>query len=91
VRTADGRTFRVEPIDDPAGVPMPDEFEPSRLARRTLQIVAVLAVVGLVLLLAPGLGEVRDLLTEARPEWVALAVAFEALSCASYSGAAQTW
>jgi hypothetical protein len=51
----------------------------------------VLAVVVTVLLLAPGLGEVRDLLTEARPEWVALAVAFEALSCASYSGAAQTW
>jgi uncharacterized membrane protein YbhN (UPF0104 family) len=63
---------------------MPDEFEPRRLVRRTLQIVAVLAVVGLVLLLAPGLGEVRDLLTEARPEWVALAVAFEAMSCVCY-------
>src|SRR5215211_594591 len=84
LRTPDGRTFRVTPIDQPAGVAMPDEFEPSRLVRRTLQIVALLAVVGLVLLLAPGLGEVRDLLTEARPEWVALAVAFEALSCVSY-------
>jgi uncharacterized protein (TIRG00374 family) len=84
LRTADGRSFRVEPIDRAAGVEMPDEFEPSRLARRTLQIVAVLAVVGLVLLLAPGLGEVRDLLGEARPGWVALAVAFEAMSCVSY-------
>jgi uncharacterized membrane protein YbhN (UPF0104 family) len=65
-------------------VTLPDEFEPKKLRRRTLQIVAVLAVVGLVLLLAPGLGQVRDLLTEARPEWVALAVAFEALSCVSY-------
>jgi uncharacterized protein (TIRG00374 family) len=37
-----------------------------------------------VLLLAPGLGEVRRLLGDARPEWVALGVAFEALSCASY-------
>jgi uncharacterized protein (TIRG00374 family) len=63
---------------------MPGELEPRRLARRTLQIVAVLAVAGLVLLLAPGLGEVRDLLNEARPEWVALAVAFEAMSCVSY-------
>jgi uncharacterized membrane protein YbhN (UPF0104 family) len=63
---------------------MPDEFEPRRLARRTLQIIAVLAAAGLVLLLAPGLGEVRDLLTEAEPQWVALAVAFEAMSCASY-------
>jgi uncharacterized protein (TIRG00374 family) len=63
---------------------MPDEFEPRRLARRTLQIVAVLVVVGLVVLLAPGLGQVRDLLTEARPEWVALAVVLEAMSCVSY-------
>src|SRR5215212_11880009 len=67
-----------------AGVTIPEEFAPKRLARRTLQIVAVLAVVGLVLLLAPGLGEVRHLLGEARPEWVALAVGFEALSCVSY-------
>jgi uncharacterized protein (TIRG00374 family) len=65
-------------------VAMPEEFEPRRLARRTLQIVAALAVVGLVLLLAPGLGEVRHLLTKAQPGWLALAVAFEALSCVSY-------
>jgi uncharacterized protein (TIRG00374 family) len=84
LRTPDGRSFRFEPIDQTAGVAMPDEFAPRRLARRTLQIVAVLAVVGLVLLLAPGLGEVRELLGNARPEWVALAVAFEALSCVSY-------
>jgi uncharacterized protein (TIRG00374 family) len=37
-----------------------------------------------VLLLAPGLGEVRDLLVRAQPQWVALAVAFEAMSCVSY-------
>ena len=63
---------------------MPDEFDPRKLAKRTLQIIAALAVVGLVLLLAPGLGEVRDLLSGARPEWIALAVALEALSCVSY-------
>ena len=63
---------------------MPTEFEPRRLAKRTLQIVAVLAVAGLALLLTPGLGQVRHVLTEARPEWVALAVLLEALSCASY-------
>jgi uncharacterized membrane protein YbhN (UPF0104 family) len=63
---------------------MPDEFEPRRLARRTLLIVAVLAVVGLLVLLAPGLDEVRNLLKSVRPEWVALAVALEAMSCASY-------
>jgi len=63
---------------------LPREFEPRKLAKRTLQIVCVLAVAGLVLLLAPGLGEVRHHLDEAQPEWVALAVAFEALSCVSY-------
>jgi len=67
-----------------ADVQMPREFQPRRLARRTLQIVAVLAVAGLILLLTPGLGQVRELLTEARPGWVALAVALEGLSCVSY-------
>src|SRR4051794_31023271 len=67
-----------------AGVTIPEEFAPKRLARRTLQIVAALAVVGLVLLFAPGLGQVRHLLTKAQPEWVALAVALEAMSCVSY-------
>lgn len=81
---ADAPRFRAEPIDRVPGVAMPDEFAPRRLARRTLQIVAVLAVVGLVVVLAPGLGEVRDLLIEADPKWVALAVVLEALSCVSY-------
>jgi uncharacterized protein (TIRG00374 family) len=73
-------------VDDVKGadLAMPEEFQPRRLVRRTLQIVAVLVVVGLVLLLAPGLGQVRHLLSEARPGWIALAVAFEALSCVSY-------
>src|SRR5215212_2759117 len=45
VRTADGRILRVEPIEpieQTADVTMPDEFQPRRLARRTLQIVALL-------------------------------------------------
>src|SRR3954454_9790726 len=63
---------------------MPEEFAPRRLARRTLQIIGLLVLVGLVLLLAPGLGHVRHLLGAAKPEWIALAVAFEALSCVFY-------
>ncbi|MEA2472221.1 MAG: putative heme transporter [Thermoleophilaceae bacterium] len=82
--TADGRRFRVEPIDRGTNLAMPEEFAPRTLARRTLGIVAVLALVGLLLLLAPGLGSVRDQLTEARPGWLAVAVAFEGLSCVSY-------
>src|SRR5436190_13080606 len=77
--------MRIEPVDQvPGSVAMPEEFAPRRLLKRTLQVVVALVVVGLVLLLAPGLGHVRHLLTQARPEWVALAVAFEALSCVSY-------
>src|SRR3954468_9181238 len=76
--------MKIERIETPQPVTMPEELAPRKLLRRTLQIVAVLAVLGLVLLLAPGLGHVRDLLTEARPGWVALAVLFEALSCVSY-------
>jgi uncharacterized protein (TIRG00374 family) len=73
-----------DPGAAPTGVAMPAEFAPRRLAKRTLQIVAVLVLAGLVLLLAPGLGGLRALLSDARPGWLALAVAFEALSCASY-------
>jgi uncharacterized membrane protein YbhN (UPF0104 family) len=82
--SADRPTFRVEPLPAPAPVEMPSEFDPRRLVRRAAQIAAVLAIVGVVVLLAPGLGEVRDRLEGARPGWIALAVAFEALSGVSY-------
>ena len=73
----------MKPLDETT-LTMPEEFAPRRLARRTLQIVGVLALAGLVLVLAPGLGHVRELLAQASPEWIALAVAFEAMSCVSY-------
>jgi len=63
---------------------LPGELEPRRLRRRALQVVALLAALVAVFLLAPGLGEVRARLARARPGWLALAVAFEALSCVSY-------
>ena len=47
-------------------------------------MVALLAVLVLVALLAPGLGEVRHHLGEADPAWLALGLAFEVLSCTSY-------
>ena len=84
VTTADGRTFHVRPLDQSPTLELPDEFTPSRLGRRTLQVVAVLAVAGLVLIFAPGLGQVRDSLSGADPGWVALAIALEAMSCISY-------
>ena len=43
-----------------------------------------LAVLIAIVLLAPGLGEVRDALADASPGWLALATLFEGLSFASY-------
>src|SRR5438477_9802140 len=80
----DAPRFHVEPLPAGAQVEMPTELQPRRLLRRTLQILAVLAFAGLVLVLAPGLDHVRDLLVNAKPGWIVLAVVLEALSCLSY-------
>jgi uncharacterized protein (TIRG00374 family) len=63
---------------------LPKELDAGHLRRRGLTIAVILVVAGLVLLLAPGLGEVRDKLEGMDPAWLALAVVLEALSCASY-------
>ncbi len=63
---------------------LPDDVAPQRLARRALQVFALVVVLILIAVLTPGLGDVRDLLTEAAPGWMAIAVVFELLSCASY-------
>ena len=78
------RTLRAEPLAPPGAASLPKEFAPRRLARHVLWAVALLAVVVLVALLAPGLGDVRDRLAGASPGWLALGVVFEALSCLSY-------
>jgi uncharacterized membrane protein YbhN (UPF0104 family) len=75
---------RVEVEYIPPPEPLPGELQGRRLRRRVLVVVALLAVVGLIALLAPGLGEVRDRLGEARPEWLVLGVGLELLSCLSY-------
>jgi len=67
-----------------SSVRMPSEFETRRLVKRALQVIAALAVVVLVVVLAPGLGEIRTKLEGADPGWIALAVLLEALSCLSY-------
>jgi uncharacterized membrane protein YbhN (UPF0104 family) len=63
---------------------LPQELETGNLRRRAITIAVILAIAGLVLLLAPGLGDVRSELEGINPWWVALAVVLEALSCASY-------
>jgi uncharacterized membrane protein YbhN (UPF0104 family) len=59
-------------------------FSPLRMARRSIPALAALAVIGLVVVLAPGLGEVRDHLGEASPGWLALAAALEVASALAY-------
>lgn len=63
---------------------LPEGLELRRLARRALQVALLLGVLVLVVLLAPGLGDVRSALGAADPAWVAAAVLFELLSCVSY-------
>jgi uncharacterized membrane protein YbhN (UPF0104 family) len=79
------RRYRAEPLPEGSGpVEIPKEFDTRRLVRRALIVVAILAVVGLIVGLAPGLGEIRTLLQDADPAWIAVAVGLEALSCLSY-------
>ena len=63
---------------------MPREFDPRRLLRRALQVALALGVLLLVVVLAPGLGEVRDKLSGAKPGWIALGIALEFMSGVSY-------
>src|SRR4051794_782834 len=63
---------------------LPAALEGRHLRRRVATIATVLAVVGLVVAFAPGLGEVRGELEGIDPGWLGVAVAFEFLSCSSY-------
>jgi uncharacterized membrane protein YbhN (UPF0104 family) len=65
-------------------VRLPRELDPGTLRRRGATAIALLAVLILIVALMPGLGAVRDLLGEASPSWLLLAVALEFLSCISY-------
>jgi uncharacterized membrane protein YbhN (UPF0104 family) len=76
--------LKATPVSGPAPVSMPREFDPRVLVRRALQIAAALAVIALIVVLAPGLGDVRDKLSGADPAWIALAVFFELMSGMSY-------
>src|SRR4051794_12808483 len=65
-------------------LPLPDDFQPRRLGRRAATAVALIVVIVLVALLAPGLGDVRDHLGDADPAWLAVGVGFELPSRLSY-------
>src|SRR4051794_4515943 len=63
---------------------LPKEFQSRNLQKRALQAMVALAILVAIFVLAPGLGEVRDLLVKAKPGWLVLAVALEGLSFLSY-------
>lgn len=63
---------------------MPGELDARRLARHALWVIAGIAVLLLVALLAPGLGEVRDLLQQATVGWLAIGILLEVGSSLSY-------
>lgn len=63
---------------------MPDELSPRRIARRLVEIAAVLAAVVLVILLGPGLGTLRQALAHASGGWVAAGAGLEVLSALCY-------
>jgi uncharacterized membrane protein YbhN (UPF0104 family) len=63
---------------------VPDALSPRHLAQRLVQIGLVLAVGVLLLVTLPGLGDVRDRFSDARPGWVAVTLALELGSIASF-------
>jgi len=62
----------------------PAELNPRRLRRRLLEFAGVGVLVGMLILLGPGLGSLRSQLRRASPGWLAGAVALEVLSALSY-------
>ena len=75
--------FTATVIDAPQ-LRLPEEVDPTRLVRKAVYAVALLVVLMLVVVLAPGLDSVRTAVGRAQPGWIAVAVALEFLSCWSY-------
>ena len=63
---------------------MPDELSPRRLRRRLLQFALVGLVIAIVVLVGPGLGDLRHQLAHAKPSWLIAGVGLEVLSAVSY-------
>ena len=63
---------------------MPHELSPRRVGRRLTELAVVVAIVGLVVLLGPGLGSVRRDIAHASAIWLVVGVGFEILSALCY-------
>ena len=71
-------------VVEPSPADLPREFQARSLAKRALQAIAAIAVLVLIFVLAPGLGEVRDKLEGASADWLVCAALLEGLSFGSY-------
>ncbi len=71
-------------LPPPEPAELPSEFQSASLRKRGLQALAAIGVLFAIFLLTPGLGEVRETLSQAQIDWLLLAAVFEALSFASY-------
>lgn len=63
---------------------LPADLAPARLRRNLATLALIVAVVALVVVLAPGLDELRAVFARADPVWLVVALALELLSCVSY-------
>jgi uncharacterized protein (TIRG00374 family) len=63
---------------------LPDELHPRHLRRRVAQFVLAIAVVGVAVAAAPGLGGVRHHFERAEPTWLLIGVMAELASALSY-------
>ena len=73
-------TPELEAIADP----LPEEFESSSVRRHALIIAAIGAVVIAVIVLVPGLGDLRESFADAKIEWLIVAALLQFGSCLSY-------
>lgn len=73
-----------DPEPEDAQGEMPEELSPRRIGRRLLELAAVGLLIGIVLLIGPGLSSVRQRLAHASAGWLIAGVASEACSALSY-------
>jgi uncharacterized membrane protein YbhN (UPF0104 family) len=69
---------------DDSTAQMPSELSPRRVGRRLIELAVVVVVVGLIVVLGPGLGTVRRDIGHASPIWLVVGVVFEVLSALCY-------
>ncbi|MDX6608593.1 MAG: putative heme transporter [Solirubrobacterales bacterium] len=74
------RTARADRLPEP----LPSQLSATRFRRAALFAVAIAALLGALVVLLPSLSALRTSFSGAEPDWIALAICAELLSCLSY-------